>query len=464
MYAAAFRRCVGHVAVGDWQAERRGVAGRIESAVMNAGELNLNTRSFELVCGLGVLHLLDFQRALREASYSYARGIVMRMRSRPHSDRAGAFLALGIAWLLIVLMALGCMRAPSASGTPGELLPLPNQQDSLRAHVLETIIRPTSVASYGSWAAWSRYDSTQHAYQLVVRNARGDVTAMGIAESAQPFEVSLGPLPSGGVGAVYSRCANAVEHEGCRLEQLAIESPEARENRLAVPGGGSLFRPALWKRTVAFLRAVPKGGERHPVEMFEWTAGSKQLKALALPRNSLSAAEIREQPELRSTEGYVGEITALAVNGTQVAYTRVVPWGEWDRSDLWVQRAGQQPRLIDRIDTGGGAMFGTRAYITPTIAGSWLYAYRQYHEAGLGDGGPAWVRYSLTTHGAQQAQVNFGNREGSGENEGPLDAAVPLGAGVIWTLQNSRDPSEEGARVLSLASVKWKRIGRPRHR
>ena len=417
------------------------MARRIEFAVMNAEELKL-----------------------REASYSYARGIVMRMRSRPHSERAGAFPALGIAWLLIVLMALGCMRAPSASGTPDELLPLPDQPGSLPAHVLETIIRPTSVAGYGSWAAWSRYDSTQHAYQLVVRNARGDVSAIGIAESPQPFEVSLGPLPSGGVGAVYSRCANAVAHEGCRLEQLAIESPDARESRLAVPGGGSLYRPALWKRTVAFLRAVPKGGERHPVEMFEWTVGARRLKALALPRNSLSAAAIGDQAELRRTEGYVGEITALALSGTQVAYTRVVPWGEWDRSDLWVQRPGQQPELIDRIETGGGAMFGTRTYLTPTIAGSWLYAYRQYHEEGLvgADGDPAWVRYSLTTNTAQQAQVNFGNREGEGE--GPLDAAVPLGAGVIWTLQNSRDPSEEGARVLSLASVKWKRIGRPRHR
>jgi ubiquinone/menaquinone biosynthesis C-methylase UbiE len=50
------------------EAERRGVAERIEFAVMNAEELELDTRSFELVCGLGVLHHLDFQQALREAS------------------------------------------------------------------------------------------------------------------------------------------------------------------------------------------------------------------------------------------------------------------------------------------------------------------------------------------------------------------------------------------------------------
>jgi len=386
----------------------------------------------------------------------------MNMRLTLRSAAMCATRALGTAWLLIGLVALTWTLAPAASGAPDKPLPVPSQPGSLQPHLLETITRPTSIASYGGWAAWSHYDSTHRAYQLMVRNANGSVSAMGIAESSQPFEVSLGPLPSGAVGAVYPRCANAVGHEGCRLEQLAIESTGARERRLTVPGGGSLFRPALWKGTIAFLRAVPRGGERRPVEMFEWTAGSKYLKALALPRNSLSAAQISESPKLRSTEGYVGEITALALKGNQVAYTRVAPWGEWDISDLWIQRLGRQPELIDRIQTGGGAAFGTRTYLTPTIAGSWLYAYRQYHEQGLGDGDPAWVRYSLTSNTAQQAQVNFGNREGFGENEGPLDAAVPLGAGVIWTLQNSMRP-EESARVLSLASVKWKPIKRPRH-
>jgi len=383
----------------------------------------------------------------------------MNMRARRHP--AGTRAARTRVCLPIGVMGLMCMFAAAATASTGEPSPPPNQRGSVQARVLETITHPTSVSSYGGWAAWSRYDSTHRGYQLIVRSARGDVTAMGIAESPQPFEVSLGPLPSRGIGAVYPRCANAVRHERCSLEQVAIESTGSPEKRLAVPGGGSLFRPALWKGTVAFLRAVSKGDERHPVEMFEWTSGSRHLRALALPRNRPSVSEVKQQPELRDTEGYVGQITALALNGTQVAYTRVVPLGEWDRSDLWVQRPGRKPELIDRIGTGGGAAFGTRTYLTPTIAGSWLYAYRQYHEAGIGDGGPAWVRYSLRSNAAQQAQVNFGNQEGFGENEGPLDAAVPLGAGVIWTLQNSR--SEGGARVLSLASVKWKPIRRPRH-
>jgi hypothetical protein len=375
-----------------------------------------------------------------------------------------ALRALGAAWLLVGLIGLMCMPAlaagAAASGLPGELVSLPSQPGSLQTQLLETLTRPTGISSYGSWAAWSRYDPTHHAYRLMVRNVNGEVSAMHVAESPQPFEVSLGPLPSNGVGAVYPRCANAVEHKGCRLERLAVESTDAGETRLPVPGGGSLFRPALWKDTVAFLRAVPKGGERHPVEMFEWTAGSKRLKALALPRNS--AAEVKGQPELRDTEGDIGKITALALNGTQVAYTRVAPWGEWAISNLWVQRPGQQPELIDSIQTGGGAGSGTRTYLTPTIAGSWLYAYRQYHEEGLtgADGNPAWIRYSLTTNTAQQAQVNFGTREGFAESEGPLDAVVPLGAGVIWTLESFHEPAD-GARVLSLAGVKWKPIKRP---
>jgi hypothetical protein len=385
------------------------------------------------------------------------------MRSSTHSAGTPAHRIHQIVWLLMGLVCMVVAPTEAAASAVAAELSLPSEPGGPQVQLLEPLTRPTSISSYGGWAAWSRYDSAHRAYQLMVRNANGAVSAMGIAESPQPFEVSLGPLASGGVGAVYPRCANAVEHKGCRLERLTIESPSARETRLAVPGGGSLFRPALWKDTVAFLRAVPRGGERHPVEMFEWTSGSKHLKALALPHNSLSAADVTEASELSSTDGDVGKITALALNGTQVAYTRVAPWGEWAISNLWVQRPGRQPELIDSIETGGGAAFGTRTYLTPTIVGPWLYAYRQYHEYGLGDGNPAWIRYSLTTDAAQQAQVNFGNREDVGEGDGPLDAVVPLRAGVIWTLESFGEPAD-GARVLSLTGVEWKPIKRPRHR
>ena len=328
---------------------------------------------------------------------------------------------LGLTWSL----AAGALGAPS--GPPPRP---PRQPGSLQPSVVETLARSTSIASYDGWSAWSRYDSTHRAFQLIVRDPSGSVSAVGIAEEREPFEVALGPLPNGTVGAVYPRCGA----RSCHLEELAVGAGDARERRLAVPGGGSLISPALWKDTVAFLRAKAKGGT---VEMFEWTSGSKHLKALALPGN--------------------GSITALALQGTQVAYTRVAPSEEFAVSNLWVQRPGGQPMLIDNIGTGGGAAFGTRTYLTPTFAGPWLYAYRQYRETGVGDGNPAWVRYSLTSNTTQQAQINFGVNEAEGP--GPLEAVVPLGTGVAWVVQNSRE--EQGAQVLSLASVTWKPIKRP---
>jgi len=126
---------------------------------------------------------------------------------------------------LVVLV--GLVPTASAAGATDELSPLPIQPGSLQAQLLETIARPTSVASYGGWASWSRYDSTHRAYQLIVRNANGEVTAMGVAESPQPFEASLGPLASGWVGAVYPRSSDTVRHEGCSLELLAIEGARA---------------------------------------------------------------------------------------------------------------------------------------------------------------------------------------------------------------------------------------------
>jgi hypothetical protein len=74
---------------------------------------------------------------------------------------------------------------------------------------------------------------------------------------------------------------------------------------------------------------VPPGGEGHAVELFEWTSGSKHLNALALPHNRLSDAEIAEEPKLAGSEGYMGEITALALSGTQAAYTRVWRGENW---------------------------------------------------------------------------------------------------------------------------------------
>jgi SAM-dependent methyltransferase len=49
-------------------AERAGVAGSIEFAVMNAEALELEADSFDFVCGLGVIHHLDLHASLSEVA------------------------------------------------------------------------------------------------------------------------------------------------------------------------------------------------------------------------------------------------------------------------------------------------------------------------------------------------------------------------------------------------------------
>jgi len=364
--------------------------------------------------------------------------------------------------VLIGFAVLTGLIAPVASAAEGEALPMPRLPGSLQTRLVEAVMRPTGLASYGGWVAWSRYDPVHRGYELMTSNPAGLVAPVSVAENSEEFEVGLGPLRSGAVGAIFARCKNAARAQGCNLEEIEIGSGIPHEKRLLVPGGGSLFRPALWKGRIAFLRAVPHGGYRHPVEMFEWTSGSKRLRALALPRNKIPRESLESSS--RSFDGYTGEITGLTLNGTRVAYTRVAPYLECCTvSDLWVQRPGQQPKLIDSTGTGGGAAYGTRTYLSPTIVGPWLYSYRQYHEPGLADGEPAWVRFNLTSSATQQARVAFGEHEefgGGAEGEGDLEAVLPRQGGVAWVLRDRGTRSERAAFVLSLPAVKWRTIKR----
>ena len=216
--------------------------------------------------------------------------------------------------------------------------------------------------------------------------------------SGAPFEISLGPLPSGRVGAVLARCADGVGHRRCSLSALSVESASPSEARLGVSIVGSVFRPALWGNRLAFLLATPDGGEREPVRLFEWKIGSSHATPLTLPRNSyyrkeVDGAPVEEtaEPTVRDTGPDIGRITALSLRGIEVAYVRLAPWGEWTRSDLW---------------------------------------YRQFRELGQ-----AWVRYSLTGNEKQRGDLDFDD-----DPEGLVQSAVPFGAGVIWTLGGGSEP------------------------
>ncbi|HEX4107794.1 MAG TPA: hypothetical protein VHX88_06640 [Solirubrobacteraceae bacterium] len=321
------------------------------------------------------------------------------------------------------------------------------------ASTLASVGRATGVVAYGGWAAWSSYDAASHGYALMLRSPSGSVAPAGVAERPAPFDVSLGPDAHGATVAVYSRCRQTA----CRLVELALGAP-AYERRLAPPGGGSDYDPAIWGGRIAFMRAHRGGGQRRPQDIFEWVIGARHLLSFPLPRNEYSAADLHAFPQLRQTEGVTGTIGFLALHGSEIAYTRVAPVSSpVTVSDLWTQRPGAAPRLIARITTGGAAT-AQRSFLSPTFAGGWLYAYREG-----GDQGSVWQRYRLAGPGLQQASgIAFGDSA-----FGLVEAVVPDAAGVDWTVDQAQNglpaqPTDTTLVQAQPSGIAWKSVKRPR--
>jgi hypothetical protein len=68
------------------------------------------------------------------------------------------------------------------------------------------IAKPTPIAVWQGRQVWSVPNATG-GYGLVQRIGSGPVSALPVAPRGVPFDVDLGPTSSGGVYAVYSRCA-----------------------------------------------------------------------------------------------------------------------------------------------------------------------------------------------------------------------------------------------------------------
>ncbi len=104
--------------------------------------------------------------------------------------------------------------------------------------------RGSTVAAYGGWAAWSRYDPATKAYALALRSPSGTISLAPVSERGAPFDIELGPEGSG-VAAVYSRCSDIETLQGCHIYELKLGVAGAIEQMLAVPGS-SVHEPAIW--------------------------------------------------------------------------------------------------------------------------------------------------------------------------------------------------------------------------
>jgi hypothetical protein len=295
-----------------------------------------------------------------------------------------------------------------------------------------------SVAAYGGWAAWSRFDEATRGYALVLRSPQGAISLPAIAENPAPFDVELGPAGSSQVAAVYSRCASTPTRKGCHVAELRLGVSGAVERALEPPGGGSDHEPAIWNGALAFLRRNPSGGSRRPDGLFVWQIGSRRVKALLLPSSRGAHGEAGTWPG-----GVTGSITALSFNGRQVAYVTANSIGTFGESTLWFEPLGGRPELIDQ-QTGGAGNVCAPEFISPVLAGPWLYAYLHACDPSAN---PHLDRLTRYRHGeVQRAGYTFIH---SGDE--PITAIVPDGAGVDWDAYGIR----------RLATVTWRKIAAP---
>jgi hypothetical protein len=298
-----------------------------------------------------------------------------------------------------------------------------------------------SVAAYGGWAAWSRLDAMTNHYALVVRSPRGTISLAPVAPSASPFDIELGPSGSG-VAAVYSRCADTTLR-GCRIAELHLGATPATELALAPPGGGSVHEPAIWENRVVFLRRNSTGGSedpshpgRKPDSLFAWDVGSRKLHSLALPVSRGSRAGAWPS-------GLTGLITGLTFNGKQLGYATSNVVGSFGETSLWFEPLGGGPELIDQETSGAGNVCQPE-FVSPVLAGRWLYAYLHACDP---SGAVGFDRFTRYRHGeVDRARFTFIR---SGDE--PISSVVPDGAGVDWGNRG----------VQTLATLAWRRIGPP---
>jgi hypothetical protein len=114
-----------------------------------------------------------------------------------------------------------------------------------------------NLSAFGQGLVWSRTETDGRA-RLVLRGfgAPGDVNVAPLAGGL--FDPDLGEDASGGVVAVYTRCAG-VSGRNCDVYEFDF----ARDRERKVPGASSPrcseFAPSIWQGAIAFARSGPKG-------------------------------------------------------------------------------------------------------------------------------------------------------------------------------------------------------------
>jgi hypothetical protein len=144
--------------------------------------------------------------------------------------------------VLLTAAALGASASPAAAAPT----PIAQEQASF------------TVDAAGDAIAWSSLDPATQRYRLKI-SRNGVVSVPAIPDRGRPFDVDLGPLAGGSLGAVYSRCADDARQRGCDLHLLDLDTgSERRLDSVSSPTRSETL-PSLDGDQVAFARAY---GER----------------------------------------------------------------------------------------------------------------------------------------------------------------------------------------------------------
>lgn len=295
-----------------------------------------------------------------------------------------------------------------------------------------------SVAAYGGWAAWSRSDPTTGHYALVLRSPQGAISLAPVAENASPFDVELGPSRGSGGAAVFSRCANNTTRKGCHIAELRLGVAGAGERPLAPPGGGSDHQPAIWNGGLVFLRRNPSGGVRRPDNLLAWRIGSHKVQSLVLPTSRGARNGTEAWPR-----GLTGSISGLTFNGKQVGYVTNNLLGTFGETTLWFEPLGGHPELIDQETSGAGNVCPPQ-FVSPVLAGPWLYAYLHACDPSANPNLDRLTRY-------RHAEVDRARYTFIRSGDEGITSIVPDGGGVDW----------DSYGIERLATVTWHKITAP---
>ncbi len=294
----------------------------------------------------------------------------------------------------------------------------------------------SDVASYGGWTAWS--DPSMGEYALITRSPSGAISRAPIAPLSAPLDLRLGPSAAG-VVAVYSRCTGPAAGQGCRI--YGYNLGRTSEAALGAPGT-SVHEPAIWDGELVFLRRNPSGAGLRPDNLYAWRIGAARAQAQQLPvSRGVSSAQAGRWPR-----GATGVVSGLTIRGQLIAYATNRGSESFGISSLWLQRIGGRPRLIDQVTSGAGAACEPE-FLSPTIVGSWLYAYLHACDPSANPALDRWTRYSLSGTSAERARHTFLR---TGDEE--VNAFATDGTLVDWT--------DEGG-LHQLAGVSWSPIRRP---